>query len=311
MHYKGIMMLLVGLLVCFGVFSLINISKNEFPEFTIRQGLVVAVYPGATSQQVEEQLAKPLESFLWGFKEIKKAKTYSESKDGACYVFVELNDDVTDKDEFWSKFKIKLQQFKSSLPQGVLALIANDDFGNTSAMLITLESNVRSYRELHNYMTDLEDRLRTIPELANLSVTGEQNEQIGVYIDRDRLSEYGISSASLLASLQSQGMTVMSGGIDDQNTVRPVHLVSRINTEADVANQVIYSDPTGKAVRLRDVATVRREYPDADQYVSNNGRKCIVLSIEMRSGNNIVQFGRDVKAKIKDRKSTRLNSSHP
>ncbi len=304
MHYKGIMMLLVGLLVCFGVFSLINISKNEFPDFTIRQGLVVAVYPGATSQQVEEQVAKPLESFLWGFKEIKKAKTYSESKDGACYVFVELNDDVTDKDEFWSKFKIKLQQFKSSLPQGVLALIANDDFGNTSAMLITLESNVRSYRELHNYMTDLEDRLRTIPELANLSVTGEQKEQIGVYIDRDRLSEYGISSASLLASLQSQGMTVMSGSVDDQSTVRPVHLVSRINTEADVANQVIYSDPTGKAVRLRDVATVRREYPDADQYVSNNGRKCIVLSIEMRSGNNIVQFGRDVKAKINDFKQT-------
>ena len=106
----------------------------------------------------------------------------------------------------------------------MLALIANDDFGNTSAMLITLESNVRSYRELHNYMTDLEDRLRTIPELANLSVTGEQNEQIGVYIDRDRLSEYGISSASLLASLQSQGMTVMSGGIDDQNRCAPCTL---------------------------------------------------------------------------------------
>ena len=130
MHYKSIMLLLLVLLVGYGVYSLINMPKNEFPSFTIRQGVVVGVYPGATSGEVEEQLTKPLEKFLWQFKEIKKAKTYSQSKDGICYVFVELNDNVTNKDEFWSKFKLRLQQFKGELPQGVLALIANDDFGD-------------------------------------------------------------------------------------------------------------------------------------------------------------------------------------
>ena len=136
MHYKSIMLLIVTVLICFGVYSLIYMPKNEFPTFTVRQGVVVGVYPGATSNEIEEQLTKPLEKFLWGFKEIKKSKTYSQSKDGVCYVFVELNDNINKKDEFWSKFKIRLQQFKSNLPPGVMALIANDDFGDTSAMCL-------------------------------------------------------------------------------------------------------------------------------------------------------------------------------
>ena len=205
MRKSSIMLLIVSAFIVFGIYSLINMPKNEFPTFTVRQGVVAAVYPGATSAEVEEQVTKPLEKFLWGFKEIKKAKTYSESKDGMCYVFVELNDNVNNKDEFWSKFKIRLQQFKGELPSGVLALIANDDFGDTSAKLITLESKDKTYRQLHDYMNDLQDSLRTIPEVANMRIYGEQQEQIGIYIDRDRLSTYGLNTATLLASLKSQG----------------------------------------------------------------------------------------------------------
>ena len=295
MHYNSIMLLLMVVLIGFGVFALINMPKNEFPSFTIRQGVVAAVYPGATSAEVEEQVTKPLETFLWSFKEIKKDKTRSQTKDGIAYIFVELNDDVTNKDEFWSKFKIKLQQFKVSLPQGVLALIANDDFGDTSAMLITLESKTKSYRELHEYMNTLKDNLRTIPELANLRVSGEQGEEIGVYVDRDKLSDYGINSATLLANLSAQGMTMVSGKVDDGQTTRPIHLRSQMNTENDVANRIVYSDPRGNVIRLRDIATIKREYPHADKYVKNNGQKCIVLSVEMNEGSNIVQFGNKVK----------------
>jgi len=304
MHYKSIMLLMLGAMIIFGIYSLFVMPKNEFPTYTIRQGVIVGVYPGANTNDVEEQLTKPLEKFLWGFKEIKKKKTYSKTKDGICYVFVELNDNVNNKDEFWSKFKIRLQQFKSSLPSGVLALIANDDFGDTSAMLITLESKDKTYRELHNYMTDLQDRLRTLPAVANLRLLGEQNEQIGVYIDRDRLSDYGLNTATLLSSLASQGMTIVSGSVDDKKMVRPIHLQSSLNTENDVAQQIVYSDPNGNVIRLRDIATIKREYPESDSYIKNNGKKCIVLSLEMNEGNNIVKFGKDVKVILKDFQKT-------
>ena len=144
--------LLVGCLFVFGIYGLVHIPKQEFPEYTIRQGVVVGVYPGATSEEVEEQLAKPLEQFLMTYKEVKRSKTTSTSQNGMCYVMVELNDDVNDKDEVWSKIKHGLAAFKMQLPAGVAALVTNDDFGDTSALLITLESDTRSYRELKGYM---------------------------------------------------------------------------------------------------------------------------------------------------------------
>ena len=92
--------------------------------------------------------------------------------------------------------------------------------------------------------------------------------------------------------------------MDDKKTVRPIHLHSSLNTENDVAQQIVYSDPKGNVIRLRDIATIKREYPDADTYVKNNGKKCIVLSLEMNEGSNIVKFGGNVKNKIKDFEKT-------
>ena len=166
-HYQ-ITLLVITVLVGLGILGLVDMPKQEFPEFTIRQGVVVGVYPGATSGEVEEQLAKPLERYLFTFKEVKKKKTYSMSRDGMVYMMVELNDDVNNKDEVWSKIKLGLQNFKSQLPSGVLAVIANDDFGDTSALLITLESEDKTYRELQRYMETLEDRLRRIESVSNL-----------------------------------------------------------------------------------------------------------------------------------------------
>ncbi len=102
-----------------------HINKNEFPDFTIRQGIVVAVYPGVTAQEMEEQVTKPLEKYIFQYREVKKEKTVSYSKDGLCIIQVELNNDLTNKDEFWSKFKHGVQGFKDQLPDGVLAIQVN------------------------------------------------------------------------------------------------------------------------------------------------------------------------------------------
>ena len=197
MKYNKIVLLLIGILVICGVFALYKIPKQEFPIFTIRQGVVVAAYPGATSGEVEEQVAKPLEKFLFTYKEVKKSKTYSKSRDGMVYVFVELNDEVNNKDEVWSKIKHGLSNFKAQLPSGVLALVANDDFGDTSALLIALESNTKTYRQLQDYLESLEERLRTIESVSNLRRYGLQNEQLSVYVDKEKIANYGINIYTL------------------------------------------------------------------------------------------------------------------
>ena len=293
-HYP-ITLLIVVILFVLGIFGMWDMPKDEFPQATIRQGVVVAVYPGATSEEVEQQVARPLERYLFTYREVKREKTTTTSQNGMCIVMVELNDDVNNKDEVWSKIKHGLNLFKQQLPSGVLAIIANDDFGNTSALLIAIESPERSYRELRGYTDLLGDRLRRIPSVANVKLFGEQKEQISLYINRQRLQAYGIGQQMLFSRLQAQGITTISGSISDDGQQTPIHIEATENSEEEIANQIIFSEPvSGKVVRVRDIARVVREYDTSEGYIEQDGHRCILLSLEMNSGNNIVQYGKDV-----------------
>ena len=298
MHYRQIIILCVTCLVAFGIYSLPQMRKNEFPDFTIRQGIVVAVAPGNTSRQMAEEVAKPLEKYIFTYKEVKKEKTFSKSRDGITYIQVELNDDLKDKDAFWSKFKHGVQQFKSELPGSVVAVIVQDDFGDTSALLITMESEEKTYRELNDYMDLLQDRLRRIPSVGRMSVSGLQKEQIAVYLDHDRLSHYGISEQTLAMSLMQKGFVTGGGRIKSDQYVQPVYISRSLNSVYDVRQQIVYTDPRGHVVRLKDVAQVALEYPDPDSYITNNGKKCLLLSVEMKKGQNIVAMGNEIDKEL-------------
>ena len=305
-HYP-ITLLLVILLFLMGIYGMYVMPKDEFPAFTIRQGVVIAVYPGATTEEVEEQVARPLERYLFTYGEVNRKKTTTTSQNGMCIVMVRLNDDVNNKDEVWSKIKHGLTLFKQSLPQGVLALVANDDFGNTSALLIAIESKERSYRELQDYTDQLGDRLRRIPSVANVRVYGEQKEQISLYVDRQRLQAYGIGQQLLFSKLQAEGITTMSGSISDIDQQTPIHIAPTQNSEEEIANHIIFSDPaSGKTVRVRDVARVVREYDTDKSYIEQDGHPCVLLSLEMTPGNNIVQYGREVDKVLADFRATEL-----
>ena len=293
-HYP-ISLLIVVILFILGIYGMYVMPKDEFPHATIRQGVVVAVYPGATSEEVEQQVARPLERYLFTFGEVNRTKTTTTSQNGMCIVMVKLNDDVNNKDEVWSKIKHGLNAFKAQLPSGVLAIVVNDDFGNTSALLIAIESDQRSYRELKQYSDDLSDRLRRIPSVANVKLFGEQKEQISLYIDRQRLQAYGIGQQMLFSRLQAQGITTMSGSISDDDQQIPIHIETAEHSEEEIANQIIFSDPaTGKVARVRDIARVVREYDPLSSRIEQNGHPCVLLSMEMTPGNNVMQYGEAV-----------------
>ena len=292
-NYK-ITALLVGLLTIFGLYGMYMMPKDEFPPFVIRQGIVIAAAPGNTSEEVEAEIARPLERFLFTYNEVNRAKTTTTSMNGLCMVMVTLNDDVTNKDEVWSKIKHGLNGFKASLPSSVLALIANDDFGDTCALLISVESKDRSYRELQQYSDDLADRLRRIASVSNVRQYGNIKEQITLYVDRERLAAYGIGQGSIAQMLSAQGLTTMAGQISTPHQNLTFHIASTQKSEEEIANQIIYSDPSGKTVRVSDIARVVREYDTSDSYIQQNGNRCVLLSLEMTSGHNIVRYGEEV-----------------
>lgn len=299
MHYRQIVILVVACLVAFGIYSLPNMRKNEFPDFTVRQGVVVAVAPGNTPQEMAEQVAKPLEQYIFSFKEVKKEKTFSQSRDGIVYIQVQLNDDVTDKDAFWSKFKHGISVFKSQLPGNVLAVQVMDDFGDTSALLITMESEDKTYRELNDYMDLLQDRLRSIPSVGRMTVSGMQHEQISIYIDNNRLAQYGLNEQTVAMALMQKGFAMSGGRLKTDQAVTPVYVARSFNAVHDVQQQIVYADHQGNVVRLKDIARVVREYPKPDSYITNNGKKCLLLSVEMKQGQDIVAMGREVNKILK------------
>lgn len=302
-HYQIIVSFVVAMMVV-GVVALLNMPRNEFPNFTIRQGVIVGIYPGASSQEVEEHLTSVVENYLFGYEEVKKKKTYSYSSEGKMIIFVELNDNVKDADAFWSKIRHGLKELKMQLPTGVLALVGSNDFGDTSAMLITMSSEKKSYRQLEETMKKLEANIRKIESVSKIRRYGTQKEKIFVYVQMEKLNEYNVNATSIFSSFKMQEALNYAGALDNGELVLPVHFPQRYASEEDLEEQIIYSDPQGNVIRLKDIARVERNYDDPDNFVRNNGNNALVLSLEMQKGNNIVHFGKEVNQVLEKFKTT-------
>lgn len=307
MRSYRITFLLILLLLGFGIFSFMKMGKAEFPETNIRMGIVAAVYPGATSEEIEQQVAKPLERYLFTFDEVNRAKTVTVSSNGLCICQVKLQDNVTEYDAVWSKIKHGLNTFKATdLPSGVLALAVNDNFGGTSALLVAVESESRSIRELKEYTDELADRMRRIPSMTNVKIYGALPEQISICIDQKRLAAYGIGKLAIMEAMRSAGFTAISGAVSGMEKDIPIHVKPSVSSEQDVENFIVYTDPQNNVVRLKDIAEVKREYDTTQKYIEYNGHPCVLLSLEMREGNNIVEYGKEVHAVIDDFMATSL-----
>lgn len=296
--YRKEVILLVCVLIAFGIYALKVMNKNEFPSFTIREGVVAAVYPGATVEQIENEVLKPLEDYIFSYKQVDKTKTHSQISAGMLIIFVELDNDVQDSKPFWNEFKIGMDQVKLTLPPGVLAVETLSNFGDTSALLITMQSDDKTYRELGDYMDRLKDRLRTVESVGTMSVTGKQTEQIAVYLNPEKLKHYALSETTVGATLLAQGFQTTGGSLKSGHYTQPIIVTRSVNSVADVADMIVFSTPDGSVVRLGEIADIRREYPEPDSYITNNFQKCILLSVQMKEGYNIVEMGKEVDKQI-------------
>ena len=296
MRHHGIVMALFIGLMAFGVWSLPRMNKDEFPQFSIRQGLVVALYPGATADEVEQQVTIPLEDYINSFEAVDKKLTFSISEDGMAYVYVMLRMADIDNEVAWNKIRAGLPLLqKTQMPAGVLQTALIDDFGNTSSILIAVESDQRSPRELEQYTRQICSQLRTIPEMGKLRIMGQQTEEIAITIDLEQLSRYGIEPSVLQTQLALQGLRTVGGEQSGQN----LQVLIPYQSEYEMQEQIVWSDPvTGATLRLKDIASVTRRYRKPTQYVSYDGRTCLILNMEMVPGHNIVAFGEEVDKQL-------------
>lgn len=306
----GLIFFLIAVFSLFGIWAIPQLNKDEFPQFTIRLGVVAAIYPGATAEEIEEQVTMPLEDFLFTYPEIDKSKTHSVTRDGVVYVYTELRDDIVQKDEVWAKIRAGLDLLKlTKLPKGVLQIVLVDDFGSTSSMLLSVESDQRSSLELEEYTKLLTKRLRKIPEMGKINIIGTQTEEIAVDVDMDRLSRYGVNQSSLMMMMTTQGLRSMSGTLPESGT--GVHVDIPFRNEQEIADQIVLVDPNdGHVLRMGDVADIQRHYKDPKKFInyydgdSSRGCSCLIVDIQMAGDNNIVAFGDRVNRIIKETQAT-------
>lgn len=282
-----------------GVYSLLTMPRREDPKLTVPNGLLIAYYPGATAAQVEEQVTKKLEQYLFQYEEVLKSKTYSTTRDGVVVINICLSNNIKKPEIFWSKLRHQLLISKQiDLPKGIVGPIVNSDFGDTEAMLISIESSDATYTQLNEYAKQLEDNIRMVKATSKIKRIGEQKEQVTIYFNPDKLSQLGINMQQIVKVLQSQNSVSATGEVETGNNTLALYTSGYYTNISEIEGQVVGTSKTGDVVRLCDIATLKKEYADPTTNIDVNGHKAIIVSVQMNEGNNIVWFGDDINKKI-------------
>ena len=220
-------------------------------------------------------------------------------------VFVTLVNDAKDAKMTWSRIRQGLVLFQQTdLPQGVLATAVLDDFGNASSLLLAIESDQRSSRELREFADRLAERLRTISTMGNIKIVGEQKEEIAIYMDPTRMTQYAVSPSMITAELAAHSLRTITGSVDNDDGNAVIHVNVPYENIYELSELIVFAEPvTGQVIRLRDVARLERRYQEDSKYIqysdqSVNDNHCLMFSMEMRPVNNIVSFGNEVNKVI-------------
>jgi multidrug efflux pump subunit AcrB/outer membrane protein TolC len=296
LRYPVVTLILTAMVVMVGIHAFLKMQRTEDPTITIRTGLVAAVYPGATSEQVEKQVTKTLEKHIFKFPEVRKEKTYSTSRPGVVIINVELEDNVKNSDLFWAKLRHEMNLVKSTeLPDGVRGPVVDSDFGDTVAMLIAVHGKRYGYRELRDYADKIHDEMRTVREVGKLVTYGTQSEEIWVTGSLERMAQYFADPRQVANALRQRNVIQGAGNFEADRSKIPMRTTGIFNTENEVRNVLVDVSKDGHPAYIKDFAEVERRYQDPTFMVRYDGDPCLLLSVEMQKGKNIVELGEQLE----------------
>jgi len=300
---RPVVFVLTAFAVLLGIRALLSMPRREDPKITIRTGLVLARYPGATAQQVEEQVTRRIEARLFRHAEVRKAKTFSTSRDGVAVVNVELEESVKDPDRFWAMLRHDMNELRAlELPQTVQGPIVNANFGDVVAVLLAVHGTPgRAFaaRELRDQLDRIEDAIRTVPDVSRVNRYGEQREELRVATTNARLAGFGVTPAQVVAAIRGRNAVQDAGAVDGADgALVPIRTAGLLDSPNELAHLLVATSRDGRPVYLGDFATVERREQDPSLVVRVDGEDAALLGVEMQEGRNIVAFGAAVRAKV-------------
>ena len=292
LRYPAVTIILTGMIVLIGVHAFLKMQRTEDPVITIRTGIVAAMYPGATSEQVEKQVTKTLEKHIFKFAEVRKEKTYSTSRPGLVIINVELEDNIKNSDQFWAKLRHEMNLVSATeLPPGVKGPVVDSDFGDTVAMLISVRGKQYGYRELRDFADKIHDEMRTVRLVGKIVTYGAQGEEIWITSSLDRIAQYFADPFQVANALKQRNVIQSAGHFETDESKVSMRTTGVFNTEDQIRNVLVDVSKDGHPVYIKDFADVERRYQDPAFIVRYDGDPCLLLSVEMQKGKNIVELG--------------------
>lgn len=280
-----------------GALAISTLSRREDPDLQGRFVEIIALYPGATAQQVEEQLTDRLERTLLELDDIKNVN--SSSRPGMAVLQTECSDRVHDLKSFRDELRNRIGDIHSTLPEGVVSIDINDRYADTAAMIVGVTRSEATDRELGDDARLVRDRLRNLHDVAKVELLGEQEERIWVTLSPQKLARFAIGVNDLARSIARYNVLPATGGSLASGTTRFSIQPTGNITDINELNSLIVAAPGGAPIYLRDVAEVKRGYADPPQMLFRvDGKPAVGVSVTMRKGFNITALGDEVREKF-------------
>ncbi|CAI2300539.1 multidrug efflux RND transporter permease subunit VmeV [Vibrio parahaemolyticus] len=296
---KVISWLFIVILAIGGVTSFLELGRLEDPAFTIKDAMIIATYPGATSKEVEEELTYPLE------KEIRKLpyidRITSTSSNGMSQIMVSMKMDYGPDElpQIWDEMRRKINDLQPTLPQGVQSLQIIDDFGDVYGVMLMLTGDDYDYVELKRYADHLRREIELVDGVGKVDIAGDQQEMLFVEISLDRLASLNLDMNVVSGLLNQQNNVVSAGEVMVNGESLVIRPSGTLNTVQALENLIIHGRDTGNLIRLKDVATITRSIQEKPgNMILFNGKKAINIGISFASGVNVVEVGERLNAEL-------------
>jgi len=280
-----------------GIVAYLSLGRAEDPSFTVKQTTIVTAWPGATAQEMQDQVAEPLEKRLQELRWYDRADTFT--RPGLAFTTLVLRDQAPPAEvpEQFYQARKKMQDEAPKLPRGVAGPFVNDEYGDVTFALYALKAPGEPQRQLAREAETLRQQLLRVAGVKKVNIIGERPERIFVEFAQDRLATLGISPRAIFSALAQQNLVTPAGSIEANGPQVQVRLDGAFDDLQTIRDLPIVAN--GKTLRLADIATVRRGYEDPATFlVRNHGQPTIILGVVMRDGWNGLVLGKSLQAEV-------------
>lgn len=301
-RHKQIVYFFIIAIITGGLWSYFHLGRSEDPDFTIRQAVVTAAWPGASAQQITQQVTDPLEKKLQDTKGLDYIKSFTH--DGKTVIYVNLKDSVP-KEEIqtrWHEIRNLVNDEWGSLPSGVMGPYINDRFNDVYGSIYAVTGDGFSYEEKRKYAENIRRRLTGVEDVQKVELLGVQKQEIYVEMDQNKLASFGMRPSDVFAMLQQQGAMMPAGMIHTDSRNVAIRVEGLLDTVESLKELPIHVGE--RSFHLGDVASVTQMYADPETSLMYfNGKPAVGIAVSMAPGGNNLVLGKNLEKEIEKEKS--------